>query len=127
MSSRQEIENFEKQWQEAFNSGDAPGVAALYAENARILPPNGDIVEGRAAIEGFVGGFIASKAQLNLSVIDVEEGGDLTVAVGRYEMDIPTDGETEHDSGKYIEVYRKQSDGSLLMIDDMFSSNLPAA
>jgi uncharacterized protein (TIGR02246 family) len=125
--SRQDIENGEKTWQEAFNSGDAKGVAKLYTENARLLPPNFDIVEGRKGIEEFIGGFIATKAQLDLSTFEVHEGGDLAVAVGRYEMDTPTDGGTDHDSGKYIEVWQRQSDGSWLLREDMFSSNLPVA
>jgi uncharacterized protein (TIGR02246 family) len=124
--SKQDIENVEKQWLEAFNSGDTAGVAAQYTDNARLLAPNTDLIEGRAGIQEFIGGFVATKAQLSFKLIEVHEGGDLAVAIGRYEMDIPTDGETNHDSGKYIEVYRRQGDGSWLMVDDIFNSNLPA-
>src|SRR5579864_1695813 len=36
----------------AYNSRDAQRVAALYAEDAELIPPDGALVEGRAAIEG---------------------------------------------------------------------------
>ena len=38
-------------WAAAFNKGDAQAVAAMYAEDAYVLPPGSDIVKGRAAIE----------------------------------------------------------------------------
>ena len=38
----------------------ASAVAACYTENGRILPPNADIVEGRAAIEAFGKEFISN-------------------------------------------------------------------
>jgi len=40
-------------WTAAFNKGDAQAVAAMYAEDAYVLPPGSDIVKGRAAIEVF--------------------------------------------------------------------------
>ena len=37
-------------WEKAYNSGDAKGVAAQYAEDALLLPPGTSGVRGRAAI-----------------------------------------------------------------------------
>ena len=37
----------------AFNKGDAAAVAAMYAEDAYVLPPGGEMVKGRSAIEAF--------------------------------------------------------------------------
>jgi ketosteroid isomerase-like protein len=42
--SRREIEAREREFVAAFNGGDAAALARLYGENARILPPNADIV-----------------------------------------------------------------------------------
>jgi Nuclear transport factor 2 (NTF2) domain len=51
--TRQDIEAREQEFVEAFNSGDASGVACLFTEDGRVLPPNADAVQGRASIEAF--------------------------------------------------------------------------
>jgi ketosteroid isomerase-like protein len=40
-------------WEKAYNAGDAKAVAALYAEDALLLPPGASGVKGRAAILEF--------------------------------------------------------------------------
>ena len=52
-SVRTAIEANSKQFIEAFNKGDAASVANMYTMDARVLPPNGDMVEGRANIQKF--------------------------------------------------------------------------
>ena len=125
--TKQNVENGEKLWLEAFNSGDAAGVAGFYAENARLLPPNFDIVEGRAALGPFMQGFLDTGAKLSFELIKVYETPDVCTAVGRYEMTFPAgSGGPDRDLGKFIEVWVRQADGSWLIEDDMFNSNLPA-
>ena len=121
--SKKDIETREEKWLGAFNSGDASGVAQIYEQDARLLPPNSGIVEGRAAIEGFIKEFVATRAQLSFKLLTVHESADLCAAVGAYEMEIPG---APNDSGKFIEVWRRQPDGSWLIADDIFNSSLPA-
>jgi uncharacterized protein (TIGR02246 family) len=125
MSSK-DINAAEARWLEAFNGGDASGVANLYAAGARLLPPNSEIVDGRSDIEGFVKGFIQTGAQLQFIPITVHETPDLCVSVGRYVMDFPADSGAPQDRGKFIEVWDRQPDGSWLLVDDIFNSDLPA-
>ncbi len=47
------IQKLDDAWSDAFNKGDAAAIAAMYAEDAYLLPPGHDMVKGRAAIEGF--------------------------------------------------------------------------
>ena len=124
--SRQDIENGEKTWLEAFNAGDAKGVAACYGKDARLLPPNEDIVQGRAALVPFVQAYLDTGAKLAFDLIEVYETHDICTAVGRYEMTVPAGGEgPDRDSGKYLEVWTRQRDGSWLIQDDIFNSSLP--
>jgi ketosteroid isomerase-like protein len=124
--SRQDIENGEKQWLEAFNSGDAAGVAACYGKNGRILPPNADIVEGRDALEPFVQAFLDTGAQLSFELLAVYDTPEVCTAVGRYEMTFPAGGDgPDHDSGKFVEVWTRQPGGEWLIQEDIFNSNLP--
>lgn len=45
-------ENLEA-WEAAFNAGDGKGLAELYTEDAVLLPPGGERVEGRGKIAEF--------------------------------------------------------------------------
>jgi uncharacterized protein (TIGR02246 family) len=126
--SRQDIEQREQEWLKAFTAGDAAGVAAIYAEDARLLAPNIDVLEGRPAIEAFVKEFVAMGSEsMSFDLITVHETPDLCVAVGRYELQIRPEGaDVQRDSGKYVEVWARRPDGSWLMTDDIFNSSLPA-
>jgi uncharacterized protein (TIGR02246 family) len=47
------IQRLNDKWAAALNKGDAAAVAAMYAENAYVLPPGSEIVKGRSAIEAY--------------------------------------------------------------------------
>ena len=50
---RTAIEAANKKFIEAFNKGDVATVAGLYATDAKVLPPNSQMVEGRQNIQAF--------------------------------------------------------------------------
>jgi hypothetical protein len=53
---RQAIEETNVKFGEAVRLGDAAAIAGLYSEDARLLPPNSEMIEGREGIETFWGG-----------------------------------------------------------------------
>jgi uncharacterized protein (TIGR02246 family) len=124
--SKKDIAAGEKAWLAAFNSEDASGVAQLYTLDARLAPPNSETVAGRSDIEGFVKGFIQSGAKLTFEMVAVHESPDLCASIGRYVMDFPATPDVPQDRGKFIEVWTRQSDGTWLIVDDIFNSDLPA-
>ena len=71
--SKKDIEAAEQQWLNAFNGGDAAGVAQQYEEQARLMPPNLDILEGRGAIEAFCKEFVATGAQVAFRLLTGED------------------------------------------------------
>jgi ketosteroid isomerase-like protein len=89
-------------WTKAFDAGDAAAVAALYAEDARSLPPGGPPITGRGEIESYwrddigSGGAVtkltpaASIAQGDLLSIDghyqVNAKDGATLVEGQYEQ-----------------------------------------
>ena len=124
--SKKDIEAGEQRWLEAFNGGDASAVAQQYTQDARLLPPNADIVQGRMDLEAFVKEFIQTGAKLQFELLTVHETVDTCASVGRYVMDFPADSGFPQDRGKFIEVWKRPSDGSWLIVDDIFHSDLPA-
>ena len=50
--TKAQIQQLNDQWAAAFNAGNAAAVAAMYTQDAYVLPAGAPMVKGRAAIEG---------------------------------------------------------------------------
>ena len=53
---RAEVDEANRRFMEAMGRGDAASVAALYTEDAVVLPPDAPMISGRSGIEEFWGG-----------------------------------------------------------------------
>ena len=107
---------------EAFNNHDAATLAALYAQDAVLLPPNEPAVFGRDAIRGahqevFAEGDFKIEIEPLETVIDDE----LAYVAGRYRM--WTDDGTLVDRGKYIEIWRPVN-GEWMISRDIYNSSI---
>jgi uncharacterized protein (TIGR02246 family) len=116
---------------QAFHDGvanqDAAGLASLYAEDGRFLPPNMEPCEGRSAIQAAMQQLLDMGARsLDVEPLDVREAGDMTIEYGRYTLGIePDGGAAVSDVGKYVVVHEAQRDGSTKIALDIFNSNAP--
>src|SRR5262245_33162108 len=64
-------------WEKAYNEKNAEGVAALYSEDAQLLPPGAPVVNGRAAIRDFWANDIAAAGMpVTIKSDATEVGGD---------------------------------------------------
>ncbi len=112
----------------AANAGDAEAVAAVYASDGALLAPNLPPQRGRAAIRAFWGGFLdAYNVRFEVASDTIEGRGDLAYNRGHYRFTaVPKakSGPGVADEGKFIEILRKQPDGSWKYVVDMYSSNL---
>jgi ketosteroid isomerase-like protein len=104
-------------------------VSSFYAEDCQVLPPDRPLVKGRRAVLEFWQGLLnMGLSDIGLEPTEIDASGDLAYEIGQYTLEIhPPSGEPVRDDGKYLVVYRRQADGSLKAIADMFSSNHPAA
>jgi uncharacterized protein (TIGR02246 family) len=121
---RSAIEAANGRFVELFGKGDAAGVAALYTEDAQVLPPNGDVVRGRAAVQTFWKGVMdAGVKGAKLTAVEVTPSGNMAYEVGRYELS-GADGKTL-DSGKYIVIWKRE--GSRWKLHrDIWNTSAPA-
>jgi uncharacterized protein (TIGR02246 family) len=107
------------------NARDFKGVAALYAEDATVLPPNQAAVQGRAAIQAYLGA-PPPISNFQAQILEIEGRGDLAYARGTYSVTVTPAGATPiEDRGKYVEIWRKQADGSWKCLRDIYNSDLP--
>jgi uncharacterized protein (TIGR02246 family) len=125
---RDEVAEFNAAFGKAMANQDVAAMASAYAEDARMLPPNAPMAEGRNAIRQVLQAFVDTGAKsLDLQSIDVLEDGALVVDIGRYVLGIqPPGADPIQDEGKYLVAFRRQSDGSLKMVADAFNSDAPA-
>lgn len=103
-----------------FNIRDTAAIAAVYAPNGSIMPPNAETVTGREAIEAFWGEFLASGNILGIKGTEVRASGNIGYRVGTFTIASPHNELV--DRGKYIEVWHHDATGWQLMYD-IFNSD----
>ena len=112
----------------AVNSGDATAVAAVYATDASLLPPNHPVQRGRAAIRAFWGGLLDAYTVTFEIAPDIIEGrGDLAYDMGHYRFAAVPKSKSAPgiaDEGKFVDILKKQPDGTWKYVVDIYSSNL---
>jgi ketosteroid isomerase-like protein len=106
-----------------FNAGELDElVEGFYAEDASLLPPDHEMVSGRLEVRAALQGMVeAGMGDVSMETVKVEASGDLAYRIGRYSLGRPT-----ADRGKFIEVHRRQPDGSFRCVADIFNSDGPA-
>lgn len=111
----------------AMMAADWEAISLHYSADAVLYAPNAPAVTGREEIKKFFAAFPPVKDFVAKS-IEIEGYGDLAYHRGTvtFTMVMP-DGKEVKESGKFIEIYRKQADGSWLMTRDMFNSDTPVA
>ena len=96
-------------------------VREFYAEDARLLPPYHPMTIGASQIREALPAFLeAGIGGLTIETYDVEvaDSGNLAYGIGTFSLTRPLP-----DRGKFLEVYRNQTDGSWRCVADMFSSD----
>jgi uncharacterized protein (TIGR02246 family) len=101
------IEKLNDAWTAAFNKGDAAAVAALYTEDAYVLPPGSGMVKGRAAIEAFWRQAAQQMSDAKLTTVDVLPlGRSAAREIGTVTLKTKSQPPQEI-LGKYVVVWRK--------------------
>ena len=111
------IEAFET----AFASNDGAALAALYSDDAVVMPPGGEFVKGRAAIDATFAEVNPAGITMDLEVSDLMVSGDLVVDTGGWTATDPAG--THLDHGKYLAVWKK-TDHGWKMVRDIWNSSM---
>lgn len=122
-----DIERGRLAFEAALRCGDAAGAAAIYADDATLLAPAADVLNGRSAIERFWRtGVETGIEQVELLVLDLQQRGDVAFEVGAYALHVATEsGIPVVDRGRYLIVHRVEPDGSWRRAAEMFSPDRP--
>jgi uncharacterized protein (TIGR02246 family) len=113
----------------ALTARDATAASAVYAEDARLLAPSAELMQGRDAVEAFWrAGLDAGIAGVELETLALRWDEHIAYEIGRYELRLePAEGGTVTDRGKYLLVHERQADGGWRWAVEMFNADVPAA
>jgi uncharacterized protein (TIGR02246 family) len=103
-----------RQVQNAFNSGDADALVALYEEDAVMAAPGGEIVRGREAIREQWEGFIALGGTITMVTRHAIEVGDTALLSNDWHFV----GACMELSSRTSEVAHRQNDGTWKYVVD---------
>jgi ketosteroid isomerase-like protein len=116
-------------WSAAQASDGLDGVMPFYVDDAIFLPPNSPMVIGKEAIREASAaidspGFSVSWKPMK---VEVAQSGELGYAIGNFEGNIvDSAGNLVPVKGKYVEIWKKQADGSWKIAVDMPSTDSPS-
>jgi ketosteroid isomerase-like protein len=121
---KEEINAANKQFEQVYNSSGGVGVASFYAKDAKVLPPNSEMIEDNDDIGKFWKGvFDAGVKKFALTALTVESFGNSAVETGKFIIYDAND--KQIDAGKYLVFWKKEKDGWKLF-RDIWNSSSPA-
>jgi len=125
------IQALDEQWSATAARNDLEGTVAFYSDDAVLLPPNAPIAADRKSIRDSWAALLGPHTALNwkVSKVEVAKSGDIGYLYGTYSVSIqdPKGGTPVRDTGKLVEVWKKQASGNWKCIVDIYNSDLPAA
>jgi ketosteroid isomerase-like protein len=116
---------------EAYATSDTPldTVFASFSDDARVLAPEAPIALGWEASRAVFANLEALPGYSltwSPTTAEVGSGADLGYTIGTYHMQLPDgDGNVAEIDGKYLSIWKRQSDGRWKITVDMFNSNGP--
>jgi uncharacterized protein (TIGR02246 family) len=128
MGFEDQIQGVDEAYEKAVANRDTDAIVALYTSDGYFLPPNSPIAKGSDAIRAVLQAYFdAGVVSLDLETTVLDEQGDVVVEVGQYKLGLQPPGtDPFNDLGKYLQVFKRQADGSLLIAYDCFNSDEPA-
>jgi uncharacterized protein (TIGR02246 family) len=121
------VAKLDEAWLDAYKAADFDRLAALYAEDAVLMPTFSEPVQGREAIRNFFAESVKDvpKRSMALKSFRVEASGNLLVDSGEYTFDgVSTEGKSLHILGNYITVF-KNVDGKWRTAIEIWNEGTP--
>jgi len=122
------IKSSTEEYDATLKAGDLDSWMSLYTDDAVRMPPNMPALVGKDAIRNFY------QPILEQYVIDINETCEEVIVCGdwafirgtyTYTMTPKVGGDPSLDSGKWIALHKRQSDGSWNIYRNIFNSDLP--
>jgi ketosteroid isomerase-like protein len=123
------LRDLDEQWSAAAGAKDFEKIVSFYSNDAVVMPPNAPRATTKEAIRTIWKDLLTDASiSWKTKEVEVAQSGDLAFSSGTYEVTLndPT-GTPVKDRGKYLEVWKKQADGTWKCVMDMWNSDLRVA
>ncbi len=124
------IRQADTKWAKAAQTKLVDAWMAFYSDDAAVLPPNDQLASTKSAIRKSINDLL-TLPELSITweptKVEVARSGDLGYSYGAYQLTFRgPDSKPVTDGGKYLEIWKKQKDGSWKCTVDTWNSDLPA-
>lgn len=124
VEAQQDIQDMHSALLKAYNAKDASGIAALYTDDAVLMPPNLATVKSKIAVEDFMHQMLVPPMSgMLLNYTETNVCGDNAYSYGYYTV-LGANGVTV-DRGKFVEILRNE--GGWKISRDIWNSDIVAA
>lgn len=114
-------------WDKASEAKSAEGWLSYYADDAIMMPPGENVCKDKVSRETSIKNMFAvpgMSLRFQTSKVEIAKAGDMGYAVGVYQYNVKdTKGKDYHETGKYCETWKKQSDGNWKCIVDIWNAD----
>jgi uncharacterized protein (TIGR02246 family) len=126
-TDEQKIRSLDTQWSRAAESKDAAKFASFYSPTGSALPFNAPIATGRAKVQELWTGLMAKPGfSLHFAPTRIEaaKSNDIAYDIGTFELTLnDAHGAPMKLPGKYVVVWKKQTDGQWKAQADIFNTD----
>ncbi|MEP6912534.1 MAG: SgcJ/EcaC family oxidoreductase [bacterium] len=120
--AKRAIDKGNAQWIEAWAKGDSTMVSAIFADDGVLLSGSGKVIKGRqqilerqkAAMETLDPG-----VKVTVTTVNVWLDGDTAYETGKYKYEYREKGKPGTDEGRYVTMWKRQTDGSWKLLMDV--------
>ena len=114
MEVKKSIEAENAKYSEAIREGNVAGALAAYTDDATALPPDGQMIKGKQAIEEMYKRYIQiGMKEVTLITLEVGGSGGVAYEIGKTKVRIQPEGQPAMtDSTKYLVIWKRQADGT---------------
>jgi uncharacterized protein (TIGR02246 family) len=122
---RKSIEEADAKFSEAVREGNVAGVLDVYTADATMVPPDGEIIEGKQGIEELYKKFFQMGVkEIVLTTIEVGGSGDTAYELGKSKVRIQPEGQAAMmDSTRCLVIWKRQAVGTWKVHVDFWSVN----
>jgi uncharacterized protein (TIGR02246 family) len=120
--ARQAIDKGNAQWVEAWDKADATMIASLFASDGVLLGRNGKLFKGPQQIlerQKTVMEAAGKGVKCTVTTVDLWLDGDTAYETGTYSYKYQEKGKPVNEEGRYVTIWKRQTDGSWKIIVDM--------
>lgn len=114
-------------WDKASEAKSADGWLSFYADDAIMMPPGENVCKDKASREASIKKMFATPGvslRFQDTKVEVSKAGDMAYAVGVYQWNSKdATGKDYHETGKFCETWKKQSDGNWKCIVDIWNAD----